>query len=155
MLRHRALEPHSQATKTGHAELEKAKRTLQHSMSRSQWEAVAAAKRITAEKNIGGVHGMLLELFTANPEYFTAIEVAAGGQLFQMVVDNDDVAARLSAPAASRTLLVAPHWPKPRYPTIAAALATTAAALATTAAASAPTASPCHHRGNPCHHRAA
>ena len=43
--------------------LDKAKRNLQHSMSRSQWEAVAAAKRIAAEQKIKGVHGMLIELF--------------------------------------------------------------------------------------------
>ena len=34
------------------AELEKAQRTLQHTMSRAQWEAVVAVKRIAQEKGI-------------------------------------------------------------------------------------------------------
>ena len=84
-----------QSSKTAQAELDKARRTLQHSMSRAQSEAIAAVKRIAAEQKIAGVHGMLLELFTADSKYFTAIEVAAGSQLFQVVVDNDDVAARM------------------------------------------------------------
>ena len=83
------------ALKTTTSELDKAQRTLQHTMSRSQWEAVVAVKRIAEEKNIQGCHGMLIELMQIDAKFHTAVEVAAGNQLFQVVVDNDDVAARL------------------------------------------------------------
>ena len=93
-------------------------------MSRTQWEAVAAAKRIAAEQKIKGVHGMLIELFHVKvhcrailrnsaqfcailrnltrfsphhvkDDYYTAVETAAGNQLFQMVVDDDEIAAKM------------------------------------------------------------
>jgi len=83
------------AMKTNEAELDKARRTLQYSMSRAQWDAVQAVKRIAAQQKIKGVHGMLLELFSVDERFFTAVEVSAGNQLFQVVVDNDEVAARL------------------------------------------------------------
>ena len=38
---------------------------------------------------------MLIELLQIDAKFHTAVEVAAGNQLFQVVVDNDDVAARL------------------------------------------------------------
>ena len=84
-----------QTAKANAADLEKARRTLQHSMSRAQWDAVQAVKRIATEQRIQGVHGMLLELFTVDDSFFTAVEVVASNQLFQVVVDNDDIAARL------------------------------------------------------------
>ena len=40
------------ALKSTASELEKAQRTLQHTMSRAQWEAVVAVKRIAHEKGI-------------------------------------------------------------------------------------------------------
>ena len=73
-------------------ELDRARRTLQHSMSRQQWEAIAAVKRIAAEKNLKGVFGSLIELFTVKPEFVAAVEAAAGNQLFQVVVDTDETA---------------------------------------------------------------
>ena len=57
---------YKEAQKTSAEKLDKAKRNLQHSMSRSQWEAVAAAKRIAAEQKIKGVHGKLIELLHVN-----------------------------------------------------------------------------------------
>lgn len=83
------------ALKSTASELEKAQRTLQHTMSRAQWEAVVAVKRIAHEKGIQGCHGMLIELLQIDAKFHTAVEVAAGNQLFQVVVDDDDVAARL------------------------------------------------------------
>ena len=85
----------SEGRRSSQAELEKARRTLQHSMSRQQWEAVSAVKRIAAEKKIKGVLGMLIELFEVDDKFFTAVEVAAGNQLFQMVVDTDETAATM------------------------------------------------------------
>lgn len=44
-------------------------------------------------KDIRGVHGKVSELISVkNPEHITAIEVAAGGRLKYIVVDNEDVA---------------------------------------------------------------
>ena len=83
----------SEGRRSSQAELEKARRTLQHSMSRQQWEAVSAVKRIAAEKKIKGVLGMLIELFEVDDKFFTAVEAAAGNQLFQIVVDTDDTAS--------------------------------------------------------------
>lgn len=85
----------TESRRSSQAELEKAQRTLQHSMSRSQWEAVAAVKRIAAEKKMKGVLGMLIELFEVDDKFFTAVEVAAGNQLFQVVVDTDETAATM------------------------------------------------------------
>jgi len=84
-----------ESLKTTVSDLDKAHRTLQHSMSRSQWEAIDRVKQIAAQQNIKGLHGTLIELFDCDPKFFTAVEVAAGNQLFQVVVDNDDVAAKL------------------------------------------------------------
>ena len=83
------------ARKSAADELDKAHRTLQHSMSRQQWEAVSAVRRIASEKKIKGVHGMLVELFTVDDKFATAVEAIAGNQLFQVVVDSDDVAQTL------------------------------------------------------------
>ena len=98
-------------------DLDKAQRTLQHSMSPSQWQAACAVKRIAAEKRMRGVHGndqpsagrdllpalildelrhvatgMLIELFTVDETFYTAYEVMAGNQLFHFVVDTDEIA---------------------------------------------------------------
>ena len=81
--------------KTASDALEKAHRTLQHSMSRSQWEAICAVRRIVEQQRVKGVHGMLIELFTTNEKFNTAVDVAAGNQLFQFVVDNDEIASRM------------------------------------------------------------
>jgi len=83
------------ARKSTTSELDKAQRTLQHTMSRSQWEAIVAVKRIAHEQGIQGCHGMLIELMQIDSKFHTAVEVAAGNQLFQVVVDNDNVAAKL------------------------------------------------------------
>ena len=85
----------SEALKTTTSDLDRAQRTLQHTMSRSQWEAIAAVKRIAREKGIKGCHGMLIELLQIQEKFHTAVEVAAGNQLFQVVVDDDQVAAQL------------------------------------------------------------
>jgi len=85
----------AESTKTRTADLDKAQRTLQQSMSRSLWESVQAVKRIAAEKQIGGVHGMLIELVDVDEKFYTAVETAASNQLFQVVVDTDDTAARM------------------------------------------------------------
>jgi hypothetical protein len=76
-------------------ELAMPERTLAHSISRTQWEAIDACKRIVREKRIKGAHGLLLELIKCDGKFNTAVDVAAGNQLFHMVVDSDDIAPKL------------------------------------------------------------
>ena len=83
------------ARKTAGEQLESSRRTLQHSMSRPQWVAIEAVRRIAKEKKIKGLHGLVVELFETDPNYHTAVEVTAGNQLLQMVVDTDETATAL------------------------------------------------------------
>ena len=76
-------------------QLAKPERTLAHSMSRNQWEALDACKRIVREKRIKCAHGLLLELIKCDGKFNTAVDVAAGNQLLHMVVDSDDVTPKL------------------------------------------------------------
>ena len=76
-------------------QLERTNRTLQQSMSRALWEATSAVRSIAADKGVKGVLGMLCELFSVDEKFFTAVEVAAGNQLFHVVVDTDETAATM------------------------------------------------------------
>ena len=40
-------------------ELDKAHRTLQHSMSKQQWDAINVVRKMAAEKRMKGFHGMV------------------------------------------------------------------------------------------------
>ncbi|HMA05236.1 MAG TPA: chromosome segregation protein SMC [Methanomicrobiales archaeon] len=48
---------------------------------------------LEAVRGLDGVHGTIRELGKADPEYATALSVAAGGRIRNIVVDNDRVAA--------------------------------------------------------------
>jgi chromosome segregation protein len=48
---------------------------------------------LEAVKGLDGVHGTIRELGKADPEYATALSVAAGGRIRNIVVDDDRVAA--------------------------------------------------------------
>jgi structural maintenance of chromosome 3 (chondroitin sulfate proteoglycan 6) len=75
---------------------ETARRSLQYTMDRTQWQGLEAVKKVVAEKKIRGVHGPLIELFSFDDSHFvSAIETAAGGRLFHIVVDDNKVAAKL------------------------------------------------------------
>ena len=51
--------------------------------------------RLVEKHHIKGVHGPLIELFTCDKAFSTAVEVTAGNKLFNVVVDNDNVAAKV------------------------------------------------------------
>eukprot|EP00967_Tisochrysis_lutea_P079236 scaffold108315_cov30-Tisochrysis_lutea.AAC.3 len=85
----------AEATRARTADLDKADRTLQQSMSRALWESVQAVRRIATEKEISGVYGMVIELFDVDEKFYTAVETAAANQLFHVVVDTDETAARM------------------------------------------------------------
>ena len=86
------------ARKQASEELERAQRVLQHSMSRQQSEAISAVRRIVKQKKIRGLHGMLIELISCDDKFNTAVDVAAGNQLFQVVVDTGVCAVPRLAP---------------------------------------------------------
>lgn len=64
-------------------------------MDRATAAGVAAVEAIAARENLAGVYGPLYALFTVDERYKAAVEAAAGGALFHVVVDTDATAARL------------------------------------------------------------
>ena len=50
---------------------------------------------LTAITAFRGVHGPLVELLNCKSALHTAVEVTGGNSLFQIVVDNDDIATRI------------------------------------------------------------
>lgn len=56
---------------------------------------IAAVSRLTEEHRVRGVYGPLIELFQCSEALATAVEVTAGGSLFHVVVQSDDVASQL------------------------------------------------------------
>ncbi|KAI9669589.1 MAG: Structural maintenance of chromosomes protein 3 [Caeruleum heppii] len=76
-------------------ELERAERTLSHTMDQNTSRGLAAVRRIKAQLNLNGVHGTLAELLEVNERYRTAVEVTAGNSLFHYVVDNDETATKV------------------------------------------------------------
>ncbi|CAO3632520.1 unnamed protein product [Mucor fragilis] len=77
-------------------EIHKAERTLAHSMDKNTSMGLAAVHRIAREHGISErVYGPVSELFEVIPALETAVEVAVGAALFQVVVDTDDTASTL------------------------------------------------------------
>ncbi|KAI9799990.1 MAG: Structural maintenance of chromosomes protein 3 [Piccolia ochrophora] len=76
-------------------ELERADRTLSHTMDQNTSRGLAAVRRIKRQHNLDGVYGTLAELMDVNEKYRTAIEVTAGNSLFHCVVDNDETATKV------------------------------------------------------------
>lgn len=57
-------------------------------------EAVGAILSARNSHELPGIHGTIAELGRVDPEYATALEVAAGSRMQNIVVDNDEDAAR-------------------------------------------------------------
>ena len=76
-------------------ELDRADRTLSHTMDRDTSRGMAAVRRIKHQQNLEGVYGTLAELLDVNDTYRTAVEVTAGNSLFHYVVDNDVTASKV------------------------------------------------------------
>ena len=76
-------------------EIQKYEKQLEYSMARDLHRGLAAVQRIVRERNIAGVHGPLIELMQCDTRFNSAIEAAAGNQLFQIVVDNDDIGSEI------------------------------------------------------------
>lgn len=76
-------------------ELEKSEQFLSRMMDQNASRGLQNVRRLVRQHNIQGAHGALGELFEYTEKYKTAIEVTAGTSLFNYVVDNDEIAARL------------------------------------------------------------
>ncbi len=55
--------------------------------------AISAILALRDKRAMGGIHGTVQELASVEPEYETAVSVAAGGKMKAIVVENDEVAA--------------------------------------------------------------
>ncbi|ONH68726.1 Chromosome segregation protein sudA [Cyberlindnera fabianii] len=76
-------------------DLTKAERDVATTMDRQLNNGLQAVERIKKSLGLTGVYGTLGELIDVNSKYRTAVEVIAGNQLFQVVVDNDETASAL------------------------------------------------------------
>lgn len=77
------------------AECAAAERALESSVTRDVSLGIEAVRRIVIEGRVAGVHGPLIELISTKPEFATAVQVAAKGALFHIVVDTDAIAAQV------------------------------------------------------------
>mmetsp|Transcript_57614 Transcript_57614/g.115710 ORF Transcript_57614/g.115710 Transcript_57614/m.115710 type:complete len:1308 (-) Transcript_57614:266-4189(-) len=73
-------------------------RTYRSAMPRHIAQGLEALERIVAKDNIKGYYGPLIDNFElAHPKYRVPVEVAANNALFNVIVDDDEVASRLIA----------------------------------------------------------
>lgn len=69
-----------------------AEKKVSESMNRGS-TAVSAILALRDKRKMAGIHGTVQELATVDPQYETAVSIAAGGKMTAIVVDDDDVAA--------------------------------------------------------------
>ncbi|GJP45295.1 hypothetical protein CLOM_g4699 [Closterium sp. NIES-68] len=74
---------------------DRAEGQLDKSTPRDIRRGLFSLRQIVRDHSIRGVHGPLLELVGCDDKFVTAVEVTAGNSLFNVVVDNDETAARL------------------------------------------------------------
>lgn len=76
-------------------QLRRGENILHSTMAYDVRRGLEAVREITIQKKIQGVHGPLIELVVPTDERFcTAVDEAAGGSLFHVVVDTDDTATK-------------------------------------------------------------
>jgi structural maintenance of chromosome 3 (chondroitin sulfate proteoglycan 6) len=76
-------------------DLLKSEKQLQSTVNKIVSSGLNAVHRIAEETDIKGVYGPLIELFECPDQYMTAVEIAAGGSLFFIVVDTEETAAKI------------------------------------------------------------
>ena len=69
-----------------------AERGLYSAIGKAKSNGLDAVSQLAKKHSIAGVYGPLIELINCPDEYKTAVEVTAGDQLFNIVVDNDETA---------------------------------------------------------------
>lgn len=77
-------------------DLRKWDKVMESAAPREVTRGLNSVKRLVRQYQIKGVHGTLMELFSCPPALNTAVETVAGNSLFHIVVDNDQVATRLT-----------------------------------------------------------
>eukprot|EP01028_Stygiella_incarcerata_P005070 TRINITY_DN217_c2_g1_i5.p1 TRINITY_DN217_c2_g1~~TRINITY_DN217_c2_g1_i5.p1 ORF type:complete len:1257 (+),score=397.27 TRINITY_DN217_c2_g1_i5:553-3771(+) len=94
-LRDREIELDSVRTSLNEFEREKTKylQSLFKSTGRDIVRGIESVKLLAKEHHVEGYFGCLMDLFTCEPFFFSAVETTAKNALFNIVVDNDDTAA--------------------------------------------------------------
>ena len=77
-------------------DLRKWDKVMESAAPREVTRGLNSVKRLVRQYQIKGVHGTLMELFSCPPALNTAVETVAGNSLFHIVVENDQVATRLT-----------------------------------------------------------
>ncbi|CAN0105750.1 unnamed protein product, partial [Ectocarpus fasciculatus] len=87
------------------AALEKSERDLRFAMPRSVASGLDAVEALVKEQRIEGYYGPVYENFALrDPVLATAVEVAGGNTIFNVIVDNDHTAAKLMSLLEKRKL---------------------------------------------------
>lgn len=76
-------------------DLNKRERFLRSSVSKAIYNGIESVKTIVREGGIPGFYGPLIENFTCDKRFYTAVEVTAGNKLFHILVDSDRTATEL------------------------------------------------------------
>jgi structural maintenance of chromosome 3 (chondroitin sulfate proteoglycan 6) len=77
-------------------ELRKWDKVMESSAPREVTRGLNSVKRLVRQHNIDGVHGCLMERFECQPNLNMAVETVAGNSLFHIIVENDQIATRLT-----------------------------------------------------------
>ena len=93
------LEQEQQQLERDIARYDSRRETLQESRG-------TGALRLLLEAGLDGIHGLVAQLAEVDDRYRLALEVAAGGRLSQVVVDDDRIAARAIELLKQRRLAV-------------------------------------------------
>ncbi|XP_057956515.1 structural maintenance of chromosomes protein 3 isoform X1 [Malania oleifera] len=77
------------------AEVIKAEKSLDHATPGDVRRGLSSVRRYCNEHKETGVFGPIFELLDCDEKFFTAVEVTAGNSLFHVVVETDEVSARI------------------------------------------------------------
>ncbi|KAI9657307.1 MAG: Structural maintenance of chromosomes protein 3 [Bathelium mastoideum] len=73
-----------------------AQRFLSNMMDANTRTGLSTIRELKGQRGYEGLHGTLGELLEVNEKYKTVVEVTAGTSLFHYIVDNDEVASKLT-----------------------------------------------------------
>ena len=77
-------------------DLRKWDKVMESSAPREVTRGLNSVKRLVRQHKIEGVHGCLMERFQCQPNINTAVETVAGNSLFHIIVEDDQIATRLT-----------------------------------------------------------
>ncbi len=76
-------------------DVEKATRDMQFTMDSEMYKGLTAVRAMAREQKMLGIHGPIIELFTCEEKFQKCVETTAGNSLFHVVVDTDEIGAKL------------------------------------------------------------